>query len=107
MKTTILLMGALAAGISISASAQPPAGPRTCLRFGEIDRWNVLDNKTVVVEDRWHNRFKMGLMGYCPNLAYRERIAFRSRGSTDLSCMTPGDDLIVNQSGTGPQTCPI
>ena len=107
MKSSILLAGVLTAVISIPAFAQPSAAPRACLRFGEIDRWKVLDSKTVVVEDKWHHKFKMGLISYCPNLAYRERIGFRSPGSSDLSCMTPGDELIVNQFGTGAQHCPI
>jgi hypothetical protein len=107
MKMSILPVGALAASISISAIAQPAAAPRACLRFGEIYSWKVLDPKTVVVEDNGHHKFKMSLMGYCPNLSYRERIGFRSPGSSDLSCMTPGDELIVNQFGTGAQRCPI
>ena len=107
MKSSILLAGVLTAVISIPAFAQPSAAPRACLRFGEIYSWKVLDPKTVVVEDNWHKKFKMTLMSYCPNLAYRERIGFRSPGSSDLSCMTPGDELLVNQFGTGAQHCPI
>jgi len=107
MKMIIFLVGALAASFSISAFAQRATAPRACLRFGEIYSWKVLDPKTVVVEDNWHHKFKMNLMGYCPNLSYRERIGFRSPGSSSLSCMTPGDELIVNQFGAGAQRCPI
>jgi hypothetical protein len=107
MKMSIFLVGALVSSISTSAVAQPTAAPRACLRFGEIYSWKVLDPKTVVVEDNWHRKFKMSLMGYCPNLSYRERIGFRSPGASDLTCMTPGDELIVNQFGTGAQRCPI
>jgi len=110
MKTSILFAAGLAAIVSIPAFAQPQspdATPRACLRFGYIYDWKVLDNKTLIVEDNSHNKFKMSLMGYCPNLQFRERIGFKSLGSAGLSCMTPGDDVIVRQPGTGAQRCPI
>jgi hypothetical protein len=40
----------------------------------------VLDNKTLIVEDDTHQKFKMTLMGYCPNLAFKERVGFKSIG---------------------------
>ncbi len=108
MRTSILLAVALAA-IGTPAVAQPStaAPARACLRFGEIYSWKALDNKSVIVEDNLHHRFKLTTMGYCPNLSFRERIGFKSPGSMALSCMAPGDELIVNQFGTGPQSCPI
>jgi len=103
-------IAALMIGLTIFAAtpglAQSTA-PRKCLRFGEIYSWKVLDPKTVIVQDNGRNRFKMSLMSYCPGLAYRDRIGFRSRGSFAVSCVTAGDELVVNQFGTGAQRCPI
>lgn len=107
MKASIPLAAAVVVAISQAALAQPGAAPRACLRFGEIYSWKALDNRTVIVEDTWHKKFKLTTMGYCPNLGYRERIGFNSPGSSALSCMTPGDQLIVSQFGTGAQRCPI
>jgi uncharacterized protein DUF6491 len=102
MKKIILL----AAGLCALAST-PAFANRTCLEIGQIYNWNVLDNKTLVVEDNFHNRFRMSLIGTCPTLNFKERVGFKSQGATQLSCLTPGDDVIVRNFGTGPQVCPI
>ena len=111
MKTSVLFAVGLATVAFVPAFAQPQApaatAQRACLRFGYIYNWSVIDNKTLIVEDNWHNKFKMSLMGYCPGLKFKERVGFKSPGSMQLSCMSPGDDVIINQFGTGPQRCPI
>ena len=109
LKTIMLLtmiVGASCLAVS-AATAQPPQAQRACLRFGEIWSWKALDNYTIVAEDNQHNKFKLSLMGYCPSVQFRERVGFKSLGATHLTCMTPGDDIIVNNSGSGPQNCPI
>jgi hypothetical protein len=106
MNRSLLAAGILATLISTPAFAQPV--PRACLRFGEIYSWKALDNRTVVAEDNRHNKFRLALMGYCPDLQFKERIGFQSPGSSYLSCMSEGDTLLVNQFGTQmPQRCPI
>ena len=92
---------------TVPVTAQVPQAQRACLRFGEIWSWKALDNHTIVAEDNQHNKFKLSLMGYCPSVQFRERVGFKSLGATHLTCMTPGDDIIVKNPGTGPQTCPI
>lgn len=107
MKSILLISAILAVVVSTPALAQSPP-PAACLRFGEIYGWKALDNRTVIAEDNRHNKFKLALMGYCPNVQFKERIGFDSPGSTYLSCMSAGDTLLVNQFGTGQaQRCPI
>jgi hypothetical protein len=60
-----------------------------------------------MVEDNFHNKFRVDLMGYCEGLQFKERVAFHSAGSVALTCMTAGDDVIVRNVGTGFQNCPI
>jgi hypothetical protein len=107
----ILPLTLLAATFATAAAAQdaaPSAPPPACLRFGEIYSWKALDNRTVIAEDIRHNKFSLALMGYCPDVKFKERIGFQSPGSSYLSCMSAGDTLLVNQFGTGrPQRCPI
>jgi hypothetical protein len=109
MKMQLLAAAGLAALISIpvAAQAQPNAPARACLRFGEIYSWKALDNKTLIVEDNFHQKFKVALMGYCPNLTFKQRIGFRSPGSMELSCVSSGDDVEVRNFGSGGQRCPI
>ena len=97
----------LLAALSIVTLITTPAlaGP-ACLELGRIWSWKVLDNKTLIVEDDTHQKFKMSLMGYCPNLAFKERIAFKSVGGTDLSCLGMGDYVLAHDIAI-PDRCPI
>jgi len=101
MKTKLLVTLGFAAVLSTPALADP-----TCLEFGRIYNWKALDNKTLIVEDNWHHKYKLSLMGYCPNLTWKERVSFRSIGGTELSCMTKGDEVDVRDIGI-PARCPI
>jgi hypothetical protein len=103
MRTQFLAaFGLVAAAMTTPALAEGPA----CLEVGQIYSWNALDNKTLIVEDNWHNKFKLSLMGYCPNLTFKERVGFKAFGGTELSCLTKGDDVLVRDIGMG-QRCPI
>jgi|KBSMisStaDraftv2_1062788.scaffolds.fasta_scaffold20942_4 hypothetical protein len=98
-----VLAGPAAAQTAVSSASVAPA----CLRFGEIYSWNAVGNRTLIVEDNLHQKFKINLMGYCPNLAFKERVGFRSAGAMRLTCMSPGDNVVVNNMGAGFQRCPI
>ena len=109
MKVILVLAAMFATAAATAGIAQTPqtAAPNTCLRFGEIYSWNAPDNRTLIVEDNLHRKFKVSLMGYCPNVTFKERVGFRSRGAMRLTCMSPGDDVVVNNMGSGSQHCPI
>ncbi|MGH6872661.1 MAG: DUF6491 family protein [Rhizomicrobium sp.] len=103
MRKTVLLAAGLCALVSAPALASP-----TCLSIGQVYNWKVLDDKTLVVEDQFHNRFRMALMGVCPSLKFKERVGFKAvAGFSQLSCLSAGDDVIIRNFGTGPQVCPI
>jgi len=102
MKKIILLAAGLAGLISTPAFAN-----QDCLVLSQIDSWKVPDDKTLIVEDNSHMRFKVGLMGTCPGLAFKERVGFKSLGATALSCLGVGDDVVIRSLGYGHQICPI
>ena len=107
MKSLLVVSAIATVVVSTPLLAQSSAAS-ACLRFGEIYSWKALDNRTVIAEDNRHNKFKLALMGYCPNVQFKERVGFQSPGSTYLSCLSAGDTLLVNQFGSGqPQRCPI
>jgi hypothetical protein len=109
MKTkSLLLAGAVAllcGGPTMAAG--PDYSGKACLRVGEVYNWNVLDRKNLVIQDNWHRKYKVELLGYCPNLDFRERLAIHSPGSTQLSCLSPGDDIITREFGMGRERCPV
>lgn len=104
MKMHVLAALGLAAATALGSSSAF-AGP-ACLELGRIWSWNVLDNKTLIVEDDTHQKFKMSLMGYCPNLQFKERVGFKSIGGSDLTCLSKGDDVLVRDIGML-NRCPI
>ncbi len=98
-----LAFAALAAALLLSGQAMA-AG--TCLRQANIYNWNSLNDRTVIVEDDFHQKFKLSLLSPCLNMQYKERLGFKTFGGTALSCISRGDDVIAG-SQIGPQHCPI
>jgi hypothetical protein len=92
-------------GLALLATAPATAAP-SCLMVGQIWSWNAPDNKTLIVEDNWHSKWKLSLMGTCINLTFKERVGFKAFGGTQLSCLSKGDDVLVRNPGF-PQRCPI
>jgi Family of unknown function (DUF6491) len=101
MKTKHLCAALLSLLCSTSAFA---AG--SCLRQSQIYNWNALDDRTLIVEDDFHNKFKLGLLSPCLNIKFKLTLAFKTFGGTALSCVTKGDEVLTG-SPIGPQHCPI
>ena len=94
------------AGLALAAAAPALAAP-SCLQIGQIWNWNAPDNKTIIVEDNWHQKWKLSLMGPCINLTFKERVGFQSIGGFGgLTCLSKGDNVVVRDPGF-PQRCPI
>jgi len=101
MKTTLVI----AAFAATLLCGQALAGA-SCLRQSQIYNWNALNDRTVIVENDFHQKFKLSLMTPCLNMQYHERLGFKSFGGTALSCISRGDD-VISGSPIGPQRCPI
>ena len=103
MTKTLILAAALAAAIAAPAAAEPAAGndsSHACLEIGRIWSWHAPNNRTLIVENDTHHKFKLDLMGYCPSLTFKETLGFRSIGGSYLSCITPGDVVFFHDIGT-------
>src|SRR5215469_7735710 len=87
--------------------ASPVFANPSCLELGQIYSWKTIDNKTLIVEDNWHQKFRVSLMGWCPELPYKERLGFKVFGGTQLSCITRGDEVISSEYPMGHFHCPI
>jgi hypothetical protein len=88
-------------------SAAPALAAPNCLQIGQIYNWTAPDNKTLIVEDNWRQKFKLTLMAPCINLTFKERVGFQTIGGfTGLSCLSKGDNVLVHSPGF-PQRCPI
>jgi hypothetical protein len=105
-KRTMRKIIVLAAGLSVLAAM--PAFAKPCLQYGNIYSFNALNDKTLIVEDDFHNKFKVSLLGFCPELTFKEGIGFKAFGPhMALTCVSAGDSIVTRNIGTGPQRCPI
>lgn len=97
----------MAAGIAMAIATPALANPN-CLQLGLVYNWKVVDNKTLIVEDELHQKFKLSLMGWCPALPYNETLGFRVIGSnSQLACISRGDQIISHEHPLGAFRCPI
>jgi hypothetical protein len=98
MKTPLLACAAVLAVVSATA---PALAQNKCLRVGQIYNWTVLNDKTLVVENDFHDKYKLYLLGTCQSLRFKEQLAFRSIGGISISCLTPGDQVIARRDFGG------
>jgi hypothetical protein len=102
MPMKLLATAAIALGLSGPALAGQP-----CLEIGQIWNWTAPDNHTLIVENDTHQKFRLSMMGYCPNLQFKERVGFQTVGQfSSLACLTRGDYVLVHDP-VGPTRCPI
>ena len=105
----------LAATALLALSATTPAGAqdtppkRACLRQDDIYNWTALNDRTLVVEDLLHRKYKLTLIGTCYDLKFHEVLAFKVIGSAGLgiACVSPGDLVITRNFASGPTSCAI
>jgi hypothetical protein len=103
MRKTVLALAVVAA----AASASPASAERPCLQFGRIYNWKVINDRMLIVEDETHKKFRLKLIGACTNLRFHENLGFESPGGSFLSCLSPGDEVVTREFGTGRQDCAI
>lgn len=117
MKTMLSAAIALAAiGLATVPSlakdqAEPGSAPGTksgeCLQIMNVwDFKPVPGNRALIVTDRARRKYKMTFYVPCTGLQYHMGLAFRSRGTGGLSCLTRGDSVITHDI-VGPPVCLI
>jgi hypothetical protein len=112
--TRNLLMAALMC-VAVPAIAQPnpsdppksvPSGP-ACLRpINLYDFKPVPGNRSLIVIDQARQRYRVNFMSVCYNLQYHLGVAFKTRGTGQLSCVAKGDSVLIRDEVT-PGPCII
>jgi hypothetical protein len=92
--------------IAATLLVTPALAARTCLQQSLIYSWKALDDRTLIVEDKFHDKFRLSLMVPCQHLQFHENLGFRTFSNTALTCVAKGDEVISGTS-IGPQHCPI
>lgn len=102
MKALILATAALASTVlATSAFAQ---SDRACLRNNQIWSTSVVDDNTLIVNNRAGNSFVVRLSGGCQGLTSTlGRVNFNTR--TNLGCLGRGDRVAFRHRTVGRNTC--
>jgi hypothetical protein len=110
---TRILLTALLIFAGAPALAQQPDPPKAvpneaaCLRpINLYDFKPVPGNRSLIVIDQARQRYRVNFMGVCYNLQYHLGVAFKTRGTGNLSCVSKGDSVQVRDEVT-PAPCII
>lgn len=99
-----LMIGAVS---SVSASDHNTETGQSCLRLNRIDNWTMPDNQTLIISNSSRELYKVGLIGACPGLRFKQQVAFKSFGGSQTSCLSSGDSIRYYQQGMGRSSCVI
>ncbi len=89
MKYLVPALGALllaGAALAATASAQPMQ-PQQCLRQNMVNGWKVVNDQTLIVDDRVGHRFTVSLAKGCHDLNWPMHLGFSADTTTSLSCV--------------------
>jgi hypothetical protein len=105
MKNLVFLGMALAFGplaVSHPAAAQPspPAGSApACLRQNMVNGWKVVNDQTLIVNDRVGHKFTVSLAKGCRDLQWPSRLGFSNGTGFGIGCIGRHDFLYVPANG--------
>ena len=105
LATTAVLATAALASVVLNSTAPASAQPSgACLQNNQIWRTSVVDDRTIIVNDRFNNPFVVQLSGGCQGLNTNlGAVSFRTR--TNLGCLSRGDRVSFRHRTLGRNTC--
>jgi Family of unknown function (DUF6491) len=104
-----LISAALALGgvflLALPVAAQPLAAPPAqlpqgqCLQQNRVYGWKVIDDQTLIVDDRSMRKFKVTLAKGCHDLKWPMHMGFSAGTGFGISCVQRNSFLIVPPNG--------
>lgn len=100
------IAAAPAATISAPVNAASSTDDRTCLQNNRLWGWQVLNSRTVSVNDRTNKRFTIHLAGGCVGLNNAVQ-ALAITGDLSLGCVRRGNFVRYRAPALGRMSCAI
>ena len=97
-----LVLASSAAPVAFAQSRQEDA----CLQNNRIYSWSAVNERTLVVTDRYYRPFLVHLTSGCVGLT-NATLALRFRTWTDLGCLERGDRVSFRAPALGFMTCTV
>jgi hypothetical protein len=85
---------------ALAATSTPAWAGDPCIRHDDIHNWIPVNDKTILVEDHWHHRAMLKLIGTCSDLGFHESLAIQSHTEGfGIACIERGDTITTRNSG--------
>lgn len=116
MKRPATLAAAAVALVALTASAAaqpppaaPPASQRACFWSSSVTNFAAVDTTRVYLRASARRVFELTLFADCINLDWVQRMALRTRGSSNIcEGPNPAVDVFIRDSGLpGGRRCPV
>jgi hypothetical protein len=103
-----LFSTSLGASVALSQQADAPSAPsseKVCLQSNRMQNYDVVDDRTLVITDRFFKRYTVRMASGCVGLTPAAmNVILRTR--TSLGCFgQDGDSVAFNSPGLGPLSC--
>jgi hypothetical protein len=102
LSAVIGIVAVLSAGQDQAVAQDGPQ--RECFSARSVNGFNPVDEDTVDIRVGANRRYRLELVGYCPDVDWSMGIALRTRGGSSWICQGMDAELIV-PSPTGRQNC--
>ena len=103
-----LFSTSLGASVALSQQADAPPAPsseKVCLQSNRMQNYDVLDDRTLVITDRFFKRYTVHMASGCVGLT-RAALDVVLRTRTSLGCFgQDGDSVVFNSPGLGRLSC--
>ena len=112
MKKIVLGAAALCvcaiAGTVMAQQSRPQptsSADNACLQYNRLDRWSVVNGKTLSVTDKTDKKFRVALSSDCAHSTFVDRVVFQRIGKSGLDCVEAGDRVRLFETAMQPQLC--
>jgi hypothetical protein len=106
--TAILCLAGVSAVEAQRAPAKPSANSgQVCLQFNHLERWKVVNAKTLEITDKTNKKFRVAMNSDCAHSSFVDRVYIQRLGKSGLDCVEPGDRINLAQRNTPVERCLI
>ena len=99
-------LGATAALSQQAETPSAPAGEKVCLQANRMQNYDIVDERTLRITDRFFKNYTVRMTGGCVGLTKAAtNVVLRLRSSLGLGCLGQGDSVAFDSPGLGPVSC--
>jgi hypothetical protein len=99
-------MGGALAASGVSGREPPAKGDEVCLQTNRMMNYDIVDDRTLIITDRFFKRYTVRMASGCVGLTPAAMDVVLQRRGTSLGCFgDSGDSVTFNSPGIGRLSC--